>query len=103
MKVINLKKVEEMVMIVNQPTQIEILTIDLLKAAINSPVSGGYSVSEMLHRIKLLDTVEKAEKEKADSIQFEDADYESLGLLAKATRWGVISRTVLEFVQQFDK
>ncbi len=107
MKTVSLKKVEEVVIITikeaTQPAKIEIATTDLLKIAINSPVQGGYSVSEMLQRIKLLDTVEKAEKENATEVQFEDADYQTLGALVKSTKWGIISRTIVEFVQEFDK
>lgn len=107
MKSIILKRVEEVVMATiketTQSAKVEIATIDLLKIAINTPVQGGYSVSEMSQRIRLLDAVEKAEKEKATEIQFEDKDYEYLSILVKSTKWGIISRTIVEFVQEFDK
>lgn len=103
MKTLDLKKVSEKLVANNQLIETEIAYIDLLKIAINSPSQGGYSVSEMAQRIRLLDTVETAEKVGANSVSFEDSDYQALAKLMKEAKWSVLSRTIVEFVSQFDK
>lgn len=103
MKTVQLKTVNEKLIINNQLSEIEIKYVDLLKMAINTPVQGGYSISEMSQRIRLIDTIDKAEKEGSTSIQFEDTDYIALAILMKDAKWSVISRSIIEFVQEFEK
>lgn len=103
MKTIELKKVKEKVVVNNSQQEAEIKTIDLLKVAINAPSQGGYSVSEMSQRLKLLDVVDQAEKSNEDKVSFEDSDFEVLKKLVKDTKWAIISRTVVDFVTEFDK
>lgn len=103
MKTLELKKVEETVVVNNQQVKTEIQTSDLLKIAINSPVQGGYTVTEMAQRLKMLDIVDKAEKSNAIVVDFEDADFTVLAKLVKDTKWNVISRTIVDFVSEFDK
>ncbi len=102
MKTIELKNVTEKLTIGGREQDLEITTIDLLKTAINSPVQGGYSVSDMLTRIKLLELIGKAEVNKDTTVQFEDVDFTYLGKVVKETKWAVLSKTILEFVQLFD-
>ena len=101
MKTIKLKKVEEVVIHNNQEVRTEIKYSELLRVAINNPVQGGYTVSDMAQRIKLLDVVSKA----ADSneVHFEDADYNVLKTLVKDTKWSIISKTIVDFVNEIDK
>lgn len=103
MKTVQLKTVSERLNINNQIIETEIKYTDLMKLAINSPVQGGYSVSEMSQRIRLMDTIEKAEKTAVTEIQFEDTDYAVLAKLMKDAKWSVISKAIVEFVQEFDK
>ena len=108
MKTIELIKEREDVVINGKTQEIEIGTLELLDTAINSPAKGGYSVSDMLTRIKLLDIVREVRKSQEDgnlptTISFEDADYKILAQLVKETKWSILSRVILEFCQSFEK
>ena len=103
MRKIELKKVEETVLINNKQIKTEISYSDLLKVAINAPAQGGYSVSEMSQRLKLFDAVDQAEKNNDGKVAFEDSDFEALKKLVKDTKWSVVSRSVVDFVNEFDK
>jgi hypothetical protein len=103
MKTIQLKTTEEVVIQNNQQIKTEIKTIELLKVALNSPVQGGYTVSDMAQRIKILDNIEKADKANSTEFQLEDTDYQALATLVRDTKWSVISRTIVNFVNEFDK
>lgn len=103
MKTIELKKVSEKLIVNNAQVETEIKTIDLLKVAINAPAQGGYSVSEMSQRLRLFDAVDQAEKNNDGKVAFEDSDFEALKKLVKDTKWSVVSRSVVDFVNEFDK
>lgn len=105
MKTIQLVKTKEPVIIGNRTQEIEINTLDLLETAINSPVKGGYNVSDMLIRIKLLDLIKetKASAEEPTSISFEDADFKALKQMVADTKWSILSKNILEFCQDIEK
>jgi len=103
MQTVHLKTTKEDVVLGDQKVTIELSTQELLKTVINHTPEGGYTASEMLMRIKLLDKVEYAEKNNENLIQFEDTQYEHLSKLVKQTKWGVVSRTILEFIESFNK
>lgn len=102
MKTIKLKKESEIVVIDNAQVNAKIRTTDLIKVGLNSPVQGGYTISEIAFRIRLLDIVDKADKEDLSEIEIEDADYQALAKIIKDTKWGVVSKTILDFVTEFD-
>ena len=101
MKTIELKSVKEKVTLGGREMEIDIISTDLLKTAINSPAQGGYSVSDMMLRVKLLALVEDAVKYKNTNIEFEDADFKQLGKLVWNTKWSIVSKTIIEFCQLF--
>jgi len=103
MKTLELKKVEETVVINNQQVKTEISYLDLLKIAVNAPSQGGYTVSEMGQRLRILDVINATEKANDNKIAFEDADFTVLSKLVKDAKWSVISRTIVDFVGEFDK
>lgn len=101
MKTIKLKKVEEVIIHNNQEVKTEIKYSELLRVAINNPAQGGYTVSDMAQRIKLLDVVSKAEG--SEEVSFEDTDFITLKNLVKETKWSIISKTIVDFVNELDK
>lgn len=103
MKTINLKKVVESIPVNGKTQDIEISTIDLLETSINAPVKGGYSASDIMVRIKLLQVLKSAKESNATSVSFEDADFKALQVMVAESRWSVISNTILEFCQEVEK
>lgn len=108
MKTIELVKVKEPVVVNGKTQEVEIATLDLLETAINNPVKGGYSAADMLVRIKLLDLVKTARTNLVlpgfeATISFEDADFAQLKNMVKETKWSILSKTILEFVQNIEK
>ena len=92
-------------------------TYDLLKSAINSPTKEGCSVDEMIKRVRLLGEVDKHKAmfeieegkfddtllERKATLELEDADYTKLKELFKEMKWGVVSKTIIEIHNEFDK
>jgi hypothetical protein len=92
-------------------------TYDLLKSAINNPTQGGFNVDEMIKRLRLLGEVEKHKElfdikpedfkdellERKATLELEDADYTKLKELFKEMKWGVVSKTIIEIHNEFDK
>jgi hypothetical protein len=94
-----------------------ITTYDLLKSSINSPTKEGFSVDEMMQRLRLLDKVEthkglfdiKLEEftdsmlDRTATLELEDSDFSKLKELFKGMKWGVISKTIIELSKELDK
>jgi transcriptional regulator len=92
-------------------------TYDLLKSAINSSTKEGFNVDEMTKRLRLLNEVDKhkdlfeitdgkfddAMLERKATLELEDADYTKLKELFKEMKWGVVSKTIIEIHNEFDK
>jgi hypothetical protein len=92
-------------------------TYDLLKSAINNPTQGGFKVDEMIKRLRLLNEVDKhkdlfeitegkfddAMLERKATLELEDADFTKLKELFKEMKWGVVSKTIIEIHNEFDK
>ena len=92
-------------------------TYDLLKSAINNPTQGGFNVDEMIKRLRLLNEVDKhkdlfeitdgkfddAILERKATLELEDADFAKLKELFKEMKWGVVSKTIIEIHNEFDK
>lgn len=92
-------------------------TYDLLKGAINNPSQNGFSVDEMMKRLRLLEKIdahknlfEIKEQDYNDSflqrkatLELEDSDFVKLKELFKEMKWGVISKTIVELSKELDK
>lgn len=85
-------------------------TYDLLKSAVNNPEQGGFNVDEMMKRLRILQEIEKY-KEKfsikeadftddklllEDTLLLEDSDFDKLKELFNATKWGVVSKFIVD-------
>jgi len=92
-------------------------TYDLLKSAINNPSKEGFSVDEMIKRLRLLNEVDKHKAtfeieegkfddsmlEKKATLELEDADFTKLKELFKEMKWGVVSTTIVDLHNEFEK
>jgi hypothetical protein len=92
-------------------------TYDLLKSVINNPTQGGFNVDEMIKRLRLLGEVEKHKDlfeinpedfkddflEKKATLELEDADFAKLKELFKEMKWVVVSKTIVDLSNEFDK
>ena len=92
-------------------------TYDLLKSAINNPSKEGFSVDEMIKRLRLLNEVDKHKStfeieegkfddsmlEKKATLELEDADFAKLKELFKEMKWGVVSKTIVDLHTEFEK
>lgn len=95
MKTVQLKSTKETL---PSGQEIEITTEQLIKTACNNSPQGGFTATDMMDRIKILDLLDKAEQGK---LELEDADHKKLGEFVKATKWAFISRFITEFDAQF--
>ena len=91
-------------------------TYDILKICANKAVEGGFSVDEMKARIRLLNELDKhqglfkkefpendeAALQVTAELELEDADYAKLKELAKSTKWGIVSKTIIELIDSFE-
>jgi hypothetical protein len=98
MKSIQLKTAKEKVVVNGNEIEQEFKTIELIRQATNFTPPGGFNAADMINRIRILDVLEKANGE----LNLEDADFENLKKYVKETRWGVISKTIVEFINQFE-
>ena len=117
MKSIELKVAKELLPSKEGMQQTLLTTYDLLKSAINNPTQGGFNVDEMIKRLRLLNEVDKhkdlfeitdgkfddAILERKATLELEDADYTKLKELFKEMKWGVVSKTIIEIHNEFDK
>lgn len=107
MKVIELSYEKETVQLNGKDVEFDLSSYELLKTVINSPVQGGYSASDMLSRVRLLDAVTESEKTidgetRPTTIVLEDADYDYLTKLVKEAKWSIVSKVIVNFIKQFD-
>lgn len=96
MKSIILKTTKETVMINGDNVEQEFKTVELIKAAVNFTPPGGFDFTDMSNRLRILSFIDNANG--AEELALEDSDYDNLRQYVKATKWGVVSRTILEFV-----
>jgi hypothetical protein len=113
MKSIELKVIKENI----QGRDTFLTTYDLLKSAINNPSQSGFSVDEMVKRLRLLNKVEdqkglfdiKPEDfndsmlDRTATLELEDSDFGKLKDLFKEMKWGVVSKTIVELSKELDK
>lgn len=67
---------------------------DLLKICLNNPPQGGFSVTEMRQRLKIIDSLETAN----GKIKLEDADYVLTSTCVKDFKWAQMHKDILEFI-----
>lgn len=107
MKTVQLKEINEKIIVNgNQEVDLKTTTAELIRTACNSPIQGGYTASEMIDRIRILDFLKVADdvevpQGEVKELQLEDADFANLAVYVKATKWTVLSREIVEFVKQF--
>ena len=113
MKSIELKVAKESI----QGRDTFLTSYDLLKSAINNPSQGGFSVDEMMQRLRLLDKVDahkglfdiKPEDfndsmlDRTATLELEDSDFSKLKELFKEMKWGVVSKTIVELSKELNK
>lgn len=95
MKSIELKSTKEAL---PSGQEIELSTQQLIKTAVNNTPQGGFTATDMLDRLRILEVLEKAKGKKLD---LEDSDFKKLGEFVKITKWAFISRFITEFDNQF--
>ena len=117
MKSIELKVAKELLPAKNGLQDTILTTYDLLKSAINNPSQGGFSVDEMMQRLRLLDKVDahkglfeiKPEDfndsmlDRTATLELEDSDFSKLKELFKEMKWGVVSKTIVELSKELNK
>lgn len=101
MKSIALKTTKETVMVNGENIEQEFKTIELIRGAVNFTPPGGFDAQDMMNRIRILDTIDKVNGQ--EELSLEDRDYENLEKYVKSTKWGVISKTIIEFINDFGK
>ena len=70
---------------------------------LNNPPQGGFDIATMRKRSRVLDEIETAKEKKKNSIEIEDADFETLKVCVAAMRWGMIHRDLLAFSEYIEK
>lgn len=105
MKTIERKKVKEQVTVNGRQVELELDTLDLIETAVNAPTKGGMTASDMHSRIKILDAVRDCRNspDVLTEISLEDVDYKKLTECVIDCKWSIVSRTILDFVKQFEK
>lgn len=103
MKTIELKTTTEKVFTPAGEQEMQLSTFDLLKASINETPQAGFTVDEMMYRLKVRQLLEEtnAKLQTATvpvSLQLEDADYSRLKELVKAMKWAFASQFIVDFV-----
>lgn len=99
-----------------------VTTLDCCLAAIKQPPQDGWKLEAMRKRFKILDILEAQQgafqvytdkpseaitdmeiSNSAITIELEDTDMAELKTAMKAMRWGVLSRSVMDILEQFEK
>lgn len=111
MKELNLKVTKENI----SGQDVYFTTYGLLRTVIDNTPQGGFTVEEMINRLRLSNAVNEF-KDKFDVKEFsdehlklkavlklEDADYTKLKELFKEMKWGVVSTTIVELSKELSK
>lgn len=86
-KVLNNNGIEEMM---------EFNTVDLIKIAVHNVPPGGIDITEMIKRQKILDNIDNI-SEDTSHINFSLSDIVNLRRYVSETKWGVVSKSIIEF------
>jgi hypothetical protein len=82
----------------NGKTDEKVSYLDFIRMAVSAPPPGkGFVYEDMRKAFRIIDVVEKAEKDKATEIVFEDTDAEVLKQHVKQCQWAMLDRDVMAF------
>lgn len=112
MKSIKLKAIEENL----GNGKIIVTTYDLLRSAVNNnPEQGGFSVDEMVKRLRILEKIDEHKEtfsytgdmpdgflNRESSLDLEDSDFEKLKELFLRMRWGILSKSIVELSKEIN-
>lgn len=110
MKSIKLKAAEDQI----GGAKIIFTTYELLRTAVNNtPEQGGFSVDEMMKRLRILDKLDEYKDaftgndkdkilESEAVLELEDSDFEKLKTLFAQVKWGVISKFIVDLSQEIN-
>jgi hypothetical protein len=102
MKYIQLKSGKEKVDLGPQnDIDLEYNTLNYIKAVINNRPADGFTVEEMRRRFRVIGAVEKL-KEGATKLELEDQDFETIKTCVNQFKWGVMAKSIMEFVDQIN-
>jgi hypothetical protein len=91
-------------------------TYELLKIAINNTQEGGFTIDEMMKRIRILNKLEEyapifqIEQDKINDdyllkhelLELEDADFLKLKELFKQVKWGVFAKFIIDLYNEIE-
>ena len=72
---------------------------NLIETCLNNPPKGGFDLKTMRDRSKVLEKLEKANKE----LELEDAEYNTLKGCVEAMRWNSMHKDILQFCEDIIK
>lgn len=72
---------------------------DLIKACLNTPPQGGFSIEDMRSRLNIFDICDKAN----GSLKFEDTQAELIKTVVKDYKWGIMHLDLVEFTDEVNK
>ena len=78
-------------------------TLSFLKIALNAPPINGLDLATIRARSRVMDTVEKLEKDAGNLVlKLEDTDYTAAKEAIRQVRWNVLSKHLIRFAEQFE-
>lgn len=76
-------------------------TKNLIISALENPTEGGFSVTEMRNRLKVMDKVD-ALNEESTVLELEDAEFETVKNAVKQVKWAILDKFIVEFDDSFN-
>lgn len=76
-------------------------TKNLIISALENPTEGGFSVTEMRNRLKVMDKVD-ALNEESTVLELEDAEFETVKNAVKQVKWAILDKFIVEFEDSFN-
>jgi hypothetical protein len=95
MKAIELKSFKEL----HDGREIDVTTIEMVRAAVKNAPPGGFTVDDIISRMRILDALSKLNGK--TTLELEDSDFANLGRYVKETRWNILSERIVEFSKLF--
>lgn len=76
-------------------------TKNLIISALENPTEGGFSVTEMRNRLKVMDKVHTLNEE-STVLELEDAEFDTLKSAVKQVKWAILDKFIVEFEDSFN-
>ncbi len=76
-------------------------TVSLLRACLVPAPQGGFDFATMRSRMKIEAVLDAVPKTGGASIPLEDSDYATVVQLVQSYRWGIPSKDLIKFAEQF--